>query len=62
MIKRIKNAGMGGISDFSHIKCLHLHVAYHLGGIKNPIGEMVLKEIKQIECSNVLCKKYEEVI
>ena len=59
--ERIKNAGMGGIVDFSHIKCLHLHVAYHLGGIKNPVAEMALNEIITLECSNAMCKKYEEV-
>ena len=62
IIKRIKKGGMGGISDFSHLKCLHLQVAYHLGGIRNPVGKMVLDEIRQLECKNALCEKYKEVM
>ncbi len=62
IVKRLKDGGMGGISDFSHLKCLHLQVAYHLGGIENPVGRLVLEEIGQLECENAWCKKYEEVI
>ncbi len=57
VIERLKKRGMGGISDFKHIKCLHMHVAYHLGGIENPVGKMVLKELKNLECENCLCEK-----
>ena len=57
--ERLSSGGMGGISNFSHIECLHLHVAYHLGGIENPVGKMVLEEIGKKECENALCKKYE---
>ncbi len=48
--------GMGGIKDFRHVKCLHMHVAYHLGGIKNPVGEDVLSSIK-MECEDGICGK-----
>lgn len=28
--KMLKTTGIGGIADFDHVKCLHLHYAYHL--------------------------------
>ncbi len=58
----LKRRGMGGISNFSHIKCLHLHVAYHLGGIRNPVARMALDEIGSAECLDKWCEKYEEVM
>ncbi len=60
--EKMASRGMGGIEDFSHIKCLHLHVAYHLGGIENPVAELILKEIGRLECEENWCQKYEEVI
>jgi len=30
MQKIIQNTGIGGIADFHHIKCFHLHYAHHL--------------------------------
>ncbi len=58
VIENLKKRGMGGISDFKHVKCLHMHVAYHLGGIENPVGKMVLSELKDLECENGWCGKY----
>ncbi|BBJ27181.1 DUF501 domain-containing protein [Athalassotoga saccharophila] len=55
-VKDLFKGGMGGIKDFRHVKCLHMHVAYHLGGIKNPVGESVLSEIK-MECEDGICGK-----
>ncbi len=42
--------GIGGIGDFSRIKCLHLHVAHALAR-ENPIGEIVLKALPNRACS-----------
>lgn len=58
VIESLKKRGMGGLSDFKHVKCLHMHVAYHLGGIENPVGKMVLSELGDLECESGLCKKY----
>ncbi len=58
VLKRLSKCGMGGIEDFEHIKCLHMHVAYHIGGIKNPVGRMILCELKNVECNNGICEKY----
>lgn len=57
VIERLSRCGMGGIADFKHVKCLHMHVAYHIGGIKNPVGEMVLSELKSVECDDCVCEK-----
>lgn len=38
MSKIIKETGIGGISDFNHIKCFHLHYAHHLVD-KNVVGQ-----------------------
>ncbi len=50
--------GMGGTRNFKHVKCLHMHVAYHLGGIENPIGKSVLSKINRLECKNGICLEW----
>jgi hypothetical protein len=40
MAKIIKETGIGGISDFNHIKCFHLHYAHHLAD-KNIVGQIL---------------------
>ncbi|MGC8544460.1 MAG: DUF501 domain-containing protein [Athalassotoga sp.] len=50
--------GMGGIRNFNHVKCLHMHVAYHLGGIENPVGRSVLSKISQTECKSGICLEW----
>lgn len=48
-----KNLGIGSIRNFNKkpfkVKCFHLWTAYHLGDedFENPIGEFVLKKIRQ---------------
>ena len=37
----IKESGVGGIMDFSGIKCLHTHYAHYLVDSNNPVGELV---------------------
>lgn len=51
--------GIGGMLNLESIKCLHLQVANYLGGVVNPIGEAVLKELRDIYCDNRFCAKYE---
>ncbi len=50
--------GMGGIKNFNHVKCIHMHVAYHLGGIENPIGRSALSMIDLSECKNNFCHEW----
>ncbi|MFC2079030.1 DUF501 domain-containing protein [Candidatus Bipolaricaulota bacterium] len=52
--------GIGGISDWDRLKCLHLHVAHELAD-ENPIGSMVLSMLPARECSpkQVICSAYE---
>ncbi|MBN1859091.1 DUF501 domain-containing protein [Candidatus Bipolaricaulota bacterium] len=40
----VLSRGIGGIADWSRLKCLHLHVAYALAQ-SNPIGDLVLAEL-----------------
>ena len=51
--------GIGGISDFRHVKCLHLHVAHALVRT-NPVGEIVLRHLPKHTCpsTNVVCSSY----
>lgn len=58
-MKHFFTGGMGGIRDFRHVKCLHMHVAYHLGGIENPVGAGVLSEIK-MECESGICNVWRD--
>ena len=52
----LKERGIGGLSDRSRLKCLHLHVAHELGE-SNPIGAIVLHQLANPECSekNGIC-------
>ncbi len=40
MAEIIKTTGIGGIHDFDHIKCLHLHYAHHLAS-ENQVGKVM---------------------
>lgn len=40
MMDIIKTTGIGGIHDFDHIKCLHLHYAHHLAA-ENQVGKVM---------------------
>ena len=46
----LNDRGIGGLSDRSRLKCLHLHVAHELGE-SNPIGAIVLDQLAEPECS-----------
>ena len=48
--KILKDVGSGGIRDFDHVKCLHLHLADFLAGVDNPIGEQVWLLLGPKEC------------
>ncbi|SHH31130.1 DUF501 domain-containing protein [Thermosipho atlanticus] len=58
--EKLLNVGTGGIRDWTKVKCLHLHTADYLSGIKNPIGEEVVKLIKKTTCNDRYCKKFLE--
>lgn len=53
----LERVGTGGIRDYRHIKCLHLHVADFLAGVENPVGEMVLGMIEQWYCGESFCRR-----
>lgn len=59
MLEVITRRGIGGIADFSRIKCLHLHVAHALAR-ENPIGGIVLDRIPQHACQPdaVTCSRF----
>jgi len=40
MVKIIKETGIGGIHDFDHIKCMHLHYGHHLVR-ENQVGKIM---------------------
>lgn len=57
MMHALTQRGIGGIADFSRVKCLHLHVAHALTAITpaararvNPIGDLALLELPTHEC------------
>jgi hypothetical protein len=58
MIKKLKETGIGGIEDFSTIKCLHLHYASYLVGENNPTGEIVDRYIAKKCCDDSRCEKW----
>jgi hypothetical protein len=51
------NTGIGGIRKGGGLKCLHLHTAHYLAGGKNPVGEMVIKELtaRKLFCKKACC-------
>ncbi|MCK4246702.1 DUF501 domain-containing protein [Candidatus Bipolaricaulota bacterium] len=57
--KTLLEKGIGGISDFRYVKCLHLHVAHALVRT-NPVGEIVLRHLPKHTCpsTNVVCSSY----
>ncbi|PNR91315.1 hypothetical protein HWHPT5561_07245 [Petrotoga sp. HWH.PT.55.6.1] len=58
MIKKLKETGIGGIEDFSKIKCLHLHYASYLDGENNPAGKIVNSYISKKYCDDKRCEKW----
>ncbi len=54
--KILRKVGSGGISDWTKVKCLHLHVADFLAGIDNPVGEAVMDMIEKRECDDGVCR------
>lgn len=59
MLPAVMERGIGGIADFTRIKCLHLHVAHALMA-ENPIGKIVLQGLAKHECprEEVICSAY----
>jgi uncharacterized protein len=55
----LQGRGIGGITDWNRLKCLHLHVAHALADA-NPIGDMVLSLLPSQECAagKVICSAY----
>lgn len=43
--KEALETGIGGVKDFTRIKCLHCHLAHYLATKNNPVGEEVSKYI-----------------
>ena len=56
----LSGRGIGGISDWERLKCLHLHAAHELAD-ENAIGSIVLSMLSACECSpkQVICSAYE---
>lgn len=46
----IKDRGIGGVSDWWGVKCLHAHFAYWLVGGRTPVGDYIVGEIGSLEC------------
>lgn len=58
--KTLKEKGIGGISEFKYVKCLHLHYAYYLSGEENPIGKEVDELLEKRYCDNCICCDFEK--
>jgi len=50
MLRSLTERGIGGIADFTRLKCLHLHVAHALAR-GNPVGERVLASLPALACA-----------
>ena len=52
--------GIGGISDWDRLKCLHLHAAHALAD-ENAVGAIVLRLLPSLECApqQVICSAYD---
>ena len=59
-LRGLTGRGIGGIADWTRVKCLHLHVAHSLADA-NPIGSRVLSMLPALECApnKVICSAYE---
>ena len=44
-LESLKATGIGGVRDFSRVRCLHMHYAHHLAE-KNVIGELMDQEFQ----------------
>lgn len=53
----LEETGVGGISDFSKIKCLHAHFAHYLATGLNPVGKKVAESIGEVSCNQECGKK-----
>jgi len=42
LVEALRDRGVGGVADFATIKCLHAHVAHHLG---DPAGNAVARRL-----------------
>lgn len=49
MLQDLSEKGIGGIADFIHVKCLHLHAAHALVDA-NPVGELALQQLETRDC------------
>ena len=60
MLPALMERGIGGIADFSRIKCLHLHAAHALVD-ENPIGRIVLSSLSRRECpkDDMICASFD---
>ena len=56
ILRSLTERGIGGIADFTRLKCLHLHVAHALAR-ENPIGDLVLRALAARTCGSgaLLC-------
>lgn len=44
-LESLRKTGIGGVRDFSRVRCLHMHYAHHLAE-KNVIGELMDQEFQ----------------
>ena len=49
-IESIKSKGVGGLGDFSRVRCLHMHYAHHLVAT-NPVGQYLDQHFPQLKKS-----------
>jgi len=59
ILPALMERGIGGIADYSRIKCLHLHAAHALAS-DNPVGKIVLEALAELACptEEVICSAY----
>jgi len=59
MLVEFHRRGIGGISDWDRLKCLHLHAAHALAD-ENAVGTIILRMVPSLECppQQLICSAY----
>ncbi len=59
LVWAIAESGIGGISDWKGVKCLHMNVADYMAGNANPVGELCAMRLAEegvgLECAEGRC-------
>jgi len=61
VLRVIEKSGIGGVADWTGVKCLHMNVADFMAGNANPVGELCVQRLTEdgagpgLECAGGRC-------